>query len=190
VTTTATTPDAWQDVERGSRWWWVVLLTGIGWTVLGIIVLDADLDSAATIGLLVGGYLIAAGVMEFALIGWSEGWKWLHAALGVLFVVGGLMAFGEPFQTFAVLAKLVGFLLVMKGVIDFVIALGTRHDSDLWWAMLIAGVIEMAIGFWASGYPGRSATLLLLWVGVGAFVRGILQIILAFRLRGASKAAV
>ena len=78
---------------------------------------DSDLDSAVTIGYLVGGYLIAGGVMEFVLIGVAEGWKWLHAVLGVLFVIGGIVAFTEPVH-FGALTALVGFFLVVKGTFD------------------------------------------------------------------------
>jgi uncharacterized membrane protein HdeD (DUF308 family) len=150
---------------------------------VSVLVLDADLDSALTLGYLVGGYLIAAGVMEFVLIGVVEGWKWLHAVLGGLLVVGGIAALTEPFHTYTLLAALVGFFLVLKGTFDIVIALATRHDADLWWMLLIAGLLEVLFGFWASGYPGRSATLLILWVGIGALIRGITQLVLAFQVR-------
>jgi len=54
---------------------------------------------------------------------------------------------------------------------------------DLWWLTLIAGVLQVAIGFWATGYPGRSAWLLLVWVGIGALIRGVTQLFLAFQVR-------
>ena len=37
---------------------------------------------------------------------------------------------------------------------------------------------------WALGYPGRSAWLLVLWVGITALMRGVTEIVLAFKLRG------
>ena len=188
MATTAVRAESWQDVERSSSRWWLLLVTGIGWILISVVVLDADLDSVATIGFVVGGFLIAAGVMEFVLIGEAEGWKWLHAVLGVLFVAGGIVAFTEPFQTFAVLAMLLGFFLVLKGMADFIIALASRHEADLWWLMLIVGVVEVLLGFWASGYPGRSASLLMLWVGFGALSRGVMQLILAFDVRKLHKA--
>ena len=172
----------WEVVEPTGKWW-LLLITGIAWTIVGIAVLQFDLDSAATIGYLVGGVLIVMGVTEFMLIGVTEGWHWLHAALGVLFVVGGVAAFLEPFQTFGMLAHLFGFLLVMKGMFDLVVALATRHEYDLWWMMLTTGILEIVLGFWASGYPGRSAQLLSLWVGIGALFRGITQVISAFQVR-------
>ena len=183
MTPTGSTAYAWNEVERSSPGWWLLLVTGIAWVIVGIIVLDTDFDSAVAIGFLVGGYLIAGGVMEFVLVGVSPGWKWLHAVLGALFVIGGVFAFTEPFQTFTVLASLVGFFLVVKGTFDFVIALATRHVSDLWWLLLIGGILQIMLGVWASGYPGRSATLLTLWVGIGALIRGIVQIVASFQSR-------
>ena len=180
----------WREVQQPSAAWWVLMLTGIAWVIVGVLVLDADVDSALTIGILVGVYLIAGGVMEFVRIGVTEGWKWLHAVLGVLFVIGGILALTEPFQTFGVLAALVGFFLVVKGTFDFVIALATRHVSDLWWLLLIGGILQIVLGFWASGYPGRSAALLVLWVGIGAVIRGIIQLVLSFQVRKLGKAVV
>ena len=186
--TTDWTAYQWREVRQASAMWWVLLLTGIVWVIIGVLVLDSDFDSAVTIGYLVGGYLIAGGVMELVLIGVAEGWKWLHAVLGVLFVIGGIAALLEPFQTFGVLSALVGFFLVIKGTFDFVIALATRHGSDLWWLLLIGGILEVLLGLWASGYPGRSAELLILWVGIGAVIRGITQIVLSFQIRRLDRA--
>jgi uncharacterized membrane protein HdeD (DUF308 family) len=187
---TGSTAYARAEVERASAKWWVLLITGIAWIIVSVLVLDADLDSARTIGYLVGGYLIAAGVTELVLAGVEEGWKWLHIAMGVLFVVGGIAALTEPFRTFTLLAALTGFFLVVKGTFDFVMALVVRHEADLWWLLLIAGVLQVVTGFWASGYPGRSATLLVVWVGIGALFRGVTQLILAFQVRKLHEAVV
>jgi len=172
-----------EEVERASGKWWLLLITGILWVLFGLFVLDASVDSALAIGYLTGIYLLVAGVMEFVLAGVMAGWRWLHVLLGVLFLVGGILAFMSPFETFRILAILVGFFLVLKGTFDFCMALATRHVVDLWWLLLIAGVIEVVVGFWASGYPGRSAWLLLLWIGIGALIRGVTQLILAFQVR-------
>ena len=58
-----------------------------------------------------------------------EGWRWLHIVLGVLFVLGGVAALTSPFQTFMVLASLIGIFLIIKGAFDFALALTARHSS-------------------------------------------------------------
>jgi uncharacterized membrane protein HdeD (DUF308 family) len=54
---------------------------------------------------------------------------------------------------------------------------------------LVSGIIELALGFWAAGYYGRSAVLLVAWVAAIAIIRGIRDIVLAFRIREAQHAA-
>jgi uncharacterized membrane protein HdeD (DUF308 family) len=165
------------------RWWWLALVTGILWILIGLFVLEADVRSAALIGYMVSVWFLFAGVAEFANLAVFAGWKWLRAILGVVFILCGIGALLAPFQTFTVLAGLVGFLLIVKGIFDMVIAIASREFNDLWWLMLILGLLEIALGLWASGYPGRSAALLIIWVGVGAIVRGVLDIISAFTAR-------
>ena len=86
------------------KWWWLLLVTGILWIIIGLFVLQAHYASAVAIGYLVGFWLLFAGVAEFVEMGISIGWKWVHAVLGVLFVIGGIAALTSPFQTFTVLA--------------------------------------------------------------------------------------
>ena len=47
---------------------------------------------------------------------------------------------------------------------------------------LIVGIVEVLLGFWAAGYYGRSAVLLVAWVAAIAIMRGITDIVLAFRV--------
>jgi hypothetical protein len=164
------------------KWWWVLLVTGIFWLLLGLYVLQAHYGSAVAVAYIVAFWLIFAGVAEFIEVGVSEGWRWVHVVLGIVFVLGGIFALFSPFQTFMVLAALIGIFLVIKGTVDFVFALVARHDLDLWWLSLIAGIIEIALGVWALGYQGRSAALLLIWVGIGAIIRGIAEIVAAFHI--------
>jgi uncharacterized membrane protein HdeD (DUF308 family) len=172
------------------KWWWVLLVTGILWILIGLYVLQAHVDSAVLVGWLVGFWLIFAGIAEFAEAALAVRWTWLHIAMGILFVIGGFLALLAPFQTFMVLAALLGIFLIIKGTFDFVIAISFRHEVELWWFTLIAGIIEIGLGVWAMGYQGRSAALLLLWVGIGAIIRGVVQIVTSVHIHAASEMAV
>jgi uncharacterized membrane protein HdeD (DUF308 family) len=61
--------------------------------------------------------------------------------------------------------------------------LSVRHEISVWWLQLVAGIIEIALGFWAAGDYGRSAVMLVAWVAAIAVTRGIRDIVLAFRIR-------
>ena len=101
--------------------------------------------------------------------GW---WKVLHGLLGVLFVVVGIVAFVHPGDTFAALAAVLSFFLIFKGFFDIVVSIATKDEIHVWWVQLVVGIVEVLIGFWAAGYWGRSAILLIVWVGVIALARG------------------
>ena len=73
--------------------------------------------------------LLFAGVNELVEIGFAESWKWLHGVLGVLFLIAGIMALLSPFQTFGILALLIGWYLLIKGVADVIVSIARarRH---------------------------------------------------------------
>ena len=173
-----------EEPRQVSKLWWLFLLTGVIWVVISFAVLSFDPTSAALIGLMMGVVLIVAGVNEFVTLAVVDSWKWVHAVLGVLFVVTGVMAMMEPFQTFGILALLIGWFLLFKGTFSVVLSVAARHEMNLWGLLLAAGMAEIIIGLWALGYPGRSAWLLVLWVGVGAMLRGITEIVTGFQLHG------
>jgi uncharacterized membrane protein HdeD (DUF308 family) len=164
------------------KWWWLFLVGGVLWIFIGLFVLGADFDSAVLIGYMVAFWLIFAGVAEFMEAAVTPSWRWLHIVLGVFLVIGGIAALTAPFQTFTVLAGLMGFFLVLKGTFDFVLGITSRHLLDLWWLTMTVGILEVLLGIWAMGYPGRSAALLVLWIGVGAIMRGVAEIVLAFQV--------
>jgi uncharacterized membrane protein HdeD (DUF308 family) len=164
--------------------WWLLLVTGIGWTLVGLILLRFNYTSVHAISLLFGFVAIAAGIMEIAMIFIASGWwKLLNAILALVFLAAGVVAFIHPGNTFTALAAIFSFFLVFAGTFDIITSIASRRDVDIWWLQLIGGIIEVFLGFWAAGYYGRSAVLLIAWVAAFAFIRGVRDIVLAFRVR-------
>jgi uncharacterized membrane protein HdeD (DUF308 family) len=170
--------------------WWLLLVTGIGWMLVGLIVLRFDYSSVSAISILFGFVAIAAGVLEFGVLMMARGWwKLLHGLLVVVFIVAGIVAFIHPGNTFAALAAVFSFVLVFAGTFDIILSISTRHEIEVWWLQLIGGIIQLALGLWAAGYYGRSAVLLIAWVAAFALIRGVRDIVLAFRVRDIQHAA-
>jgi len=175
--------------ERATRWWWVFLLTGLVWLLVSIIVLRFDYTTVAAVSILFGVIALFAGVNELFAIGASDGWwKVLHGLLGVVFVVVGFIAFIHPGDTFRALAAVISFFFIFKGFFDIIVSIATKDEIGVWWLQLVVGIVEVLIGFWAAGYYGRSVVLLVAWVGIAALVRGITEIIFAFKLRSLHRA--
>jgi uncharacterized membrane protein HdeD (DUF308 family) len=170
--------------------WWLMLLTGIGWTLVALIVLRFDYTSVSAISILFGVVAIMAGVLEIGVLILAAGWwKLLHGLLAFVFIAAGVVAFIHPGNTFAALAAVFSFFLIFAGTFDIIISISTRHEIEVWWLQLIGGIIELALGFWAAGYYGRSAVLLIAWVAAFAIIRGVRDIVLAFRVREVQHAA-
>ena len=164
--------------------WWLLLVTGIGWMLVGLIVLRFDYTSVSAISILFGIVAIAAGVLEiFALILTRGWWKVLHIILALVFFVAGIVSFIHPGDTFAALAAVFSFFLIFAGTFDIVTAISARREIEVWWLQLVGGIIELLLGFWAAGYYGRSAVLLVAWVAAFTLIRGVRDIVLAFRIR-------
>jgi uncharacterized membrane protein HdeD (DUF308 family) len=175
---------AQRSLARALPPWWLFLLTGIGWMLVALIVLRFDYTSVSAISILFGIVAIAAGALEFGVLVLADGWwKLLHGFLAVIFVVAGIVAFVHPGNTFAALAAVFSFFLVFAGTFDIIESISVRHEIEIWWVQLIGGIIELALGFWAAGYYGRSAVLLVAWVAAIAIIRGVMNIVLAFRVR-------
>jgi uncharacterized membrane protein HdeD (DUF308 family) len=170
--------------------WWLFLITGIAWMILALIVLRFDYTSVSAISVLFGVVAIAAGVMEIGMLFISPGWwKLLNGVLALVFIVAGIVAFIHPGNTFAALAAVFSFFLIFAGAFDIVWSIGSRHEMEVWWLQLIGGIIELALGFWAAGYYGRSAVLLVAWVAAFGIIRGVRDIVFSFRVHALQHAA-
>lgn len=177
------------EVEEGppptSLGWGWYLATGIIWFLLGLGILSLRPGTIALIGFMVATVVILAGAAELAVAFTGEGWRWLHAIVGVAFVVVGVLSFTQPFQTFVGLSILIGWFLILKGMVVFIVSLAWRVPGSLWGLGAAVGLAYLFVGFWAIGYPGRSAWLLVLWIGIGAIFHGVADVVTAFQVRSA-----
>ena len=188
-------PDAAQErttVGRGARAalyrlagpWWLFLVTGIAWLIISVMVLRFTPASVNTVGVLMGVLFLLGAFNEFMIASMRHAWRWAHIAMGVFFLIGSIWAFARPFNAFWALASVLGPLLIFKGTLDIIGAVVTKEVNSSWWLGLVAGILELVLGFWASqqAFPARGA-LLLLWVGFFALFRGISEIVIAFEVR-------
>ena len=181
-------------VREGSRYWWVLLLVGIAWLVVAWVVLRANITSLATVGVLLGVLFIAAGVNEVFFAGAvTGGWKVLHYAMAVVFLLGGLWAFIRPVNTFFALASVLGLILIFSGAFEIVRAVASREENRFWWVGLVTGILLILLAFWVSSSDrvfnlANRTYLILFWVGFMALIRGFSQIMLAFSVRRVGRA--
>lgn len=172
-------------LEEAADRWWLFLISGIAWLVFALLVFQWNFTTVYSISILFGVVAIVAGVNElFAISVSTTGWRWVHAILGILFVLVGIYALWNPYETFSTLAALVGVFLLLRGIFDITVAFITKDEFELWWLQLVLGLVEIVLAFWVAGNFRKEAILLVVYVGVIALMRGISEIFVAFKLKG------
>jgi uncharacterized membrane protein HdeD (DUF308 family) len=168
-----------------TRFWWLPLIVGVAWIMVAMLILRFDYGTVATIAWLFSMVCFVVTANEVAvgtMVAPSRGWLVLHLLLAVLLVIMGVVALVRPDYTFVTLAAVMSFYFVFRGSFDVISALAFSTVPG-WWVLLLAGLAELALGFWAAGSWKASATLLVAWVAAAALVHGVGQIAAAFTLR-------
>jgi len=183
-----TDPAARAAVAGVAKWWWLLLLSAALWLVIGIIVLQLDLTSVATVGYLVGFMLVFTGIEQFMVASAAEGYKWAWILFGVFFLLGGLWMVVNPIGGAAALASSLGFLFVMIAIFWMIEAFATKGANPLWWLTLLSAVVMLGMGIWvgSQGLLEKGITLLV-FAGVWALMHAVGDVIRAFQLRKLGK---
>ena len=188
MTTTATTPFT-QMRTATKKWSWLWLVAGALWILVSVIILQFDQASAASVGVIAGAMFVGAGVQYFFLGSVTRGVGWLWYLFGGLLLAGGVIALFYPTRTFFAMANILGFMFVIIGIMWIFEAFLARDYADLWWLNLVAGILMLGLGFWLSGqFLLTQAAALLVFAGIWAMMRGILDITLFFTMRSAADA--
>jgi uncharacterized membrane protein HdeD (DUF308 family) len=173
-----------RDAVRGlTSSWWLFLIIGILWILFGMFVLSYNVGSLLALAVFAGVTFLMTGVTQIMAATRAHDWRWLYLVGGALSIIAGIMALVWPHQTLLVLALILAWFLVFKGIVDIVGAL-TNHGRPYWWLGLILGILELLLGIWAAGYPGRSLFVFVNLVGVYAIFYGFTELFAAFDLRG------
>src|ERR1700742_3105188 len=161
--------EALDDVVTTSKNWWLLLVTGTAGVIIAIL-----------FGVFC--FFAAANEVMVAAVSTSRGWRILHWLLAVLFVIVGVVAFFRPEDTFVGLAAVMSFYFIFRGSFDIAMAFAASRTPG-WWVLLLVGLAEIGIGFWAAGSWKVSVVVLVSWVAAAALVHGIGQISSAFLIR-------
>ena len=174
-----------RDVLRGvTGVWWLFLILGVLWILFGMFVLSYNAGSLLALAVLAGVTFIMTGINQILSSGRAEGgWRWLYIIGGALSIIAGIIAFVWPGRTLLVLSVVLAWFLVFKGIVDVVAAL-SNHGRPYWWLGLLLGSLELLLGIWAVGYPGRSLFVFVNLVGIYAIFYGFTEVFAAFDLRG------
>jgi uncharacterized membrane protein HdeD (DUF308 family) len=172
-------------ILRGlARFWWLWLVFGIAWVLISLVILQFDDASITTVGVLIGLMFFISGIQQFAIASMVDRGGWLYGLSGVLFVNAGVNSFISPENTFAAIADILGFRILIGGVCWIIQAFVGRDENDVWWRGRGAGVLMVVLAFWTGGqfFIEKQYTLLV-FAGIWALMSGVTDIVRAFQIR-------
>ena len=108
---------------------------------------------------------------------------WLLGLRGAIAVLFGLAAIAWPAITLLTLAALFTAFALLAGAVWIFGAVRHRKADQRWWVMLLLGLFSVAAGVVAALHPALTTVALILLIGANALVSGVLDIMVALRVR-------
>ncbi|HEX9168226.1 MAG TPA: HdeD family acid-resistance protein [Roseiarcus sp.] len=147
-----------------AKWGWIVAL-GVVYLIAGVIALGSVVMATVAAVWVVGIMMIIAGVFElihsFQIKTWGRFLLWL--ALGVLYIIAGLIFFENPLFTAIWLTLLLGAALVASGIVRIYLGFNMKGGAPWGW-VVASGVITALLG----------AIILIHWPYSGLYALGII----------------
>jgi uncharacterized membrane protein HdeD (DUF308 family) len=165
----------------GISWRWLLAL-GILLTVLGVIGLGMAYALTVAAVFWCGVLAIVGGVAQVVDAFHHTGWKGVvwHVIIGVIYLVAGVLMITMPVASAFWLTLFLAVSFIVNGVLRIVMALQIRGHGSVWLAVLISGIVSIALGIMIYGTvrpPGPEALATaegqLAWVRSWGWVIGL-----------------
>ena len=169
----------------------VMGIGGLVALILGVLILINPVESGAVmmsfVAILFAIYMVVAGLVFLGSMVFSKtmsGWRRAgNALLGLLYLIAGIIIFGNLGATAsvltAVLSIFIGIVWIIEGILAFAAAREARSKT---WS-IIYGIVSIIAGIVLIVTPMVAAVTLWILVGAALAVMGIVQIVRAFSLK-------
>lgn len=113
---------------------------------------------------------------------WMDYWRTAALRAGAAIILG-IIAFLLPGITLTAIVLLFGFYAAIDGALNLMASFREMRTHGRWGVLLVEGIFGIAAGAIVLLWPGIGALALTLVVGAWAFATGVMEIIVAIRLR-------
>ena len=110
-------------------------------------------------------------------------WWWTFILRGILAIAFGLVAFFAPMLGVAIFIGVFAAWALIDGVTSIFTGIRTRTIDRNWWLAIVEGLAGIAVGIIALLQPQFATQVLVLLIAAWAIVTGVVEIVMAIRLR-------
>jgi uncharacterized membrane protein HdeD (DUF308 family) len=170
-------------IDHSPRYWWVFLLRGILFILVGIYMIASPLTSFIALGFMFGLIILLTGIAELMHTirdhgAANRGW---HLFLGIIDIILGIILMGHIAASVDLLRIIVGIWFLFRGIslISFSSLFGRS------WVLILGGIVTMLFGLLVLFNPIFGAMTIILWTAIAFILTGIFNVILGMRMRPA-----
>lgn len=173
-----------------ARNWSAIAVRGAAAVVFGLVVLFWPGITLLTLLYAFAIFVLVEGIVALASgLGQAGGERSSGSiAVGIIGIVAGIATFIWPGITGLILLYLIGFWAIAVGVVQIYEGVRLRQQLANEWLLILAGIVALFFGLIVVVSPGAGAVAVAFFIGFFALVYGVLQLVLAYRLRGLAQA--
>jgi uncharacterized membrane protein HdeD (DUF308 family) len=166
--------------------WWLFLLRGLAAIVFGVLAIMWPGATVVVLTAFIAAYALVDGVVAITsavrMRSTFDRW-WVLLIQGLISTVFGVWAFVNPLLSLLYIVISVSLWMLFAAMVQFMLArahkaLGT---SPAW--SIFGGILSLVVAVLALAYPGLTVATVVVLVAWFALVIGIVQVVIAFRVR-------
>ncbi|ANH82646.1 hypothetical protein A8C56_18190 [Niabella ginsenosidivorans] len=178
---------ATQLLQERLKNWWLLLLSGILFLLLGFYMFSQPLASYLALSLFFAATFLVSGIFEvayaFSSKSYDAGWGWALFG-GIVNIIFGIFLLSYPALTMTVLPMYIGFVILFRSI------LGIFHSFSLkrigisgWGWALFAAIIGIVFAIMMITNPVFGGLTIVAYTAIALLMLGLVQIALSLRLK-------
>lgn len=176
-----------RSVRNAVKHWYIPLLVGIFFIVVGIVVFTAPVNSLLALSFLFAISFVLGGASEiiFAIANRNQmfNWGW-SLVFGIITLILGIALVTRPELSVTVLVFYIGFTILFRSISSISYAIDIkRYGSPNWLSLMILGILGAVFSFLLLWNPALAGLTLVWFVALSFFFSGLAHIIFSFQLR-------
>lgn len=166
-----------------ARRWWVMALRGVLAIAAGVFFLFSPIAALVTLMIVLGAWIFVDGVFALASV-ITPPRSWHMALAGALGVVLGWLILTRPESASVVFYVFLAVWVTGRGIVEVALAASMPAGEPGRGTLVFLGITSFLFGLFLIVAPVFGAIALAWWVGAYALFFGVVEIALAFQLRG------
>ncbi len=166
--------------------WWMWMIRGVIALIFGVMAFTMPVVTFGALITLFAAFMFVDGVFALGslLFKRQQERPWWSSLLEGIFGIGiGLLTFFMPGITSLVFVTYIAIWAIATGILELVTAVRLRKEIEGEWAMGLAGILSIVLGFAFILVPGNGVVTIAWMLGAYAIAFGILMFTVGGRLR-------